>query len=222
MVAVAGDEGMPSARNGIIAPPVAALFAASGPATPSMRPVPNSSGRFDRRFSIAYDTKVEMMCAAPGKMPMKKPTTEPRGIGPAERRQSSRVGRSADSFGLMTSRMHLLLDVHQDLRDAEQAHRDGQEADTVPEVDAAVREPGEAGQVVDADHRDGESENDHHHRPQHRPRPHVGEHDEAEHHEGELLGRPERQRHARERGRQQHQAHHAQRPGDVGADRGDR
>lgn len=105
MVAVAGDDGMPRARNGIIAPPVAALFAASGPATPSIRPVPNSSGCFDRRFSMAYETNVEMMWAAPGRMPIRKPTTEPRRIGPTERVQSSRVGRSAESFGLMTSRI---------------------------------------------------------------------------------------------------------------------
>ena len=36
-----------------MAPPVAALFAASGPATPSMRPEPNSSGRLAKRFSRA-------------------------------------------------------------------------------------------------------------------------------------------------------------------------
>ncbi len=41
--------GMPSARVGTIAPPVAALFAASGPAMPSGQPVPNCSLFFDQR-----------------------------------------------------------------------------------------------------------------------------------------------------------------------------
>ena len=45
--------GMPSVISGMKAPPAAALFAASGPATPSMAPRPNRSGVFERRFSSA-------------------------------------------------------------------------------------------------------------------------------------------------------------------------
>ena len=37
--------------NGTMAPAVAPLFAASGPATPSMAPLPNCSGCFVNRFS---------------------------------------------------------------------------------------------------------------------------------------------------------------------------
>ena len=44
---------MPSVSSGIIAPPVDALFAASGEATPSIAPVPNLSGVFEMRFSTA-------------------------------------------------------------------------------------------------------------------------------------------------------------------------
>ena len=44
---------MPSASSGTIAPPVDALFAASGAATPLMTPVPNASGVFEIRFSAA-------------------------------------------------------------------------------------------------------------------------------------------------------------------------
>ena len=44
---------MPSVSSGIIAPPVAALLADSGPATPSIMPVPNFSGCRDRRRSSA-------------------------------------------------------------------------------------------------------------------------------------------------------------------------
>ena len=52
-MAVAGIEGMPSASNGIMAVPVMALLAVSGPATPAMAPLPNVSGRLERRFSTA-------------------------------------------------------------------------------------------------------------------------------------------------------------------------
>ena len=38
---------MPMVNNGTIAPPVSELFAASGAATPSIDPLPNSSGVFD-------------------------------------------------------------------------------------------------------------------------------------------------------------------------------
>ncbi|SIG57181.1 Uncharacterised protein [Mycobacteroides abscessus subsp. abscessus] len=50
--AVVADPGMPRLKRGTIAPPTPALFAASGPATPSIAPLPNSSFRFEIRFSM--------------------------------------------------------------------------------------------------------------------------------------------------------------------------
>ena len=50
---MAGIEGMPSASSGIMAVPVVALLAVSGPATPAMAPLPNCSGCFEKRFSMA-------------------------------------------------------------------------------------------------------------------------------------------------------------------------
>ena len=50
-MAVAGENGMPRDKSGTIAPAVAPLLAASGPATPSIMPVPNFSGVFETRFS---------------------------------------------------------------------------------------------------------------------------------------------------------------------------
>ena len=52
-IAVAGIEGMPSASSGIIAVPVTALLAVSGPATPAIAPLPNSSGCLENFFSTA-------------------------------------------------------------------------------------------------------------------------------------------------------------------------
>ena len=53
---------------------------------------------------MAYETKVEMMWAEPGMMPMKKPRAVPRRIGFTESRSSSVVGRRSRSFGFKTSR----------------------------------------------------------------------------------------------------------------------
>jgi hypothetical protein len=48
------EVGMPSVRSGISVAVMAALFAASGPATPSIAPtVPNSSLCFESFFSAA-------------------------------------------------------------------------------------------------------------------------------------------------------------------------
>ena len=52
-LAAVADDGTPSVRSGTRTPAVDALFAASGPATPSMAPCPNSSGCLLSRFSVA-------------------------------------------------------------------------------------------------------------------------------------------------------------------------
>src|SRR3989338_1842462 len=103
MTAGMGPEGTPSASIGTNAPDVAALFADSGPATPATAPWPNSSGRFESFRSRAYDTKLEMMWAEPGMIPITNPSTVPRPIGPALSFHSRRDGSSSPSFGLMTS-----------------------------------------------------------------------------------------------------------------------
>ncbi len=49
--AVTGFPGMPSDSTGMMLPATAALFADSGPATPSTAPLPKRSGCFEMRFS---------------------------------------------------------------------------------------------------------------------------------------------------------------------------
>ena len=53
MIAAVADVGKPSVNNGISAVVTDALFAASGAATPSIAPAPNSSGCFASFFSVA-------------------------------------------------------------------------------------------------------------------------------------------------------------------------
>ena len=52
-IAMTALAGIPRVRRGIKAPPVAALLAASGPATPAIIPVPNFSGYLETFFSTA-------------------------------------------------------------------------------------------------------------------------------------------------------------------------
>jgi len=51
IIAAVAEVGRPSARSGTRTPAALALFAASGPATPSIAPFPNSSLFFDNFFS---------------------------------------------------------------------------------------------------------------------------------------------------------------------------
>ena len=53
MIAAVAVVGRPSVRSGSSVPAAEALLAASGPATPSMAPLPNSSGCLDSFFSVA-------------------------------------------------------------------------------------------------------------------------------------------------------------------------
>ena len=53
MTAAVADVGSPMVSSGTSTPAAAALLAASGPATPSMAPWPNSSGCLLSRFSVA-------------------------------------------------------------------------------------------------------------------------------------------------------------------------
>ena len=52
MTAAVALVGRPSDSIGTSVPAAEALFAASGPATPSMAPWPNSSGCLESRFSV--------------------------------------------------------------------------------------------------------------------------------------------------------------------------
>jgi hypothetical protein len=51
MIAVELDPGTPSVKSGTMAPVEAALLADSGPATPSIAPLPKRSGVLETRFS---------------------------------------------------------------------------------------------------------------------------------------------------------------------------
>ena len=73
ITAVVALPGIPSARVGTIAPPVAALLAASAPAIPSIEPLPNSSGFFENRFASEYPIKDATVPPSAGRTPINDP-----------------------------------------------------------------------------------------------------------------------------------------------------
>ena len=81
---------MPSASSGTRTPAAAALFAASGPATPSIAPCPNSSGCLVSRRSTLYERTVGISAPPAGSAPSGKPSADPRSHGFQDRDQSAR------------------------------------------------------------------------------------------------------------------------------------
>ena len=67
---------MPNAKVGTIAPPVAALLAASAPAIPSTEPFPNSSGFLDHLFASEYPISDATVPPSAGNTPIKDPIPE--------------------------------------------------------------------------------------------------------------------------------------------------
>src|SRR3954453_2122722 len=76
-IAAVPEPGMPSASMGNSADVPEACAAVSGANTPSMRPVPNLSGSFEKRFARLYPMN-EAAMAPPGVMPSQQPMNEER------------------------------------------------------------------------------------------------------------------------------------------------
>src|SRR5688572_17500368 len=91
MIAAVAEVGRPSVSNGISAVVTDALFAASGPATPSIAPLPNSSGCLVSFFSVAYERNVGISAPPAGIAPNGTPNAVPRSHGITERLSSATV-----------------------------------------------------------------------------------------------------------------------------------
>ncbi len=109
--------------------------------------------------------------------------------------QSSRVGNKPVTFLIAALRVALVLEIGDDLAEAEHAHGDDDEADAVGELRQAERVARDAGVDVGADQPEQEPDHDHGAGVQERA---AGQHDrgdETEHHQREVFGRAELQRH---------------------------
>src|SRR4030042_2758421 len=91
-MAVGGAKGMPRTKRGMKAAWHAELLADSGPATPSMAPLPNSSGCLEMFLSIMYDEYVAITGAGPGTRPTPNPTAVPLKMDLIDLFKSSRDG----------------------------------------------------------------------------------------------------------------------------------
>ncbi len=129
--------GMPSVSSGMKAPPAAALLAASGPATPSMAPLPNAPGRFEMRLLDGVGRERGDHRAAAGQHAEEEAQDRAAHDRPVARRSSPRgVGHRLPMRAETISRWMLLLEIGEDLGDAEQPHDDGHEADAVEQLQA--------------------------------------------------------------------------------------
>ena len=169
-----------------------------------------------------------MVAPAPGSTPMMKPSTEDRPItGTISRTSSFETFMEPRRWLASRSsrRRRVVLgaqDGHQGFRQREGRHDEQQERDAVHEIDHAQREARHPLRLVRADGGEHEADDRHQQRLDHRAL--AGERrdsDEAQHHEREVVGRVERQRHARERRRRDEQEQRrddAAREGRVGRD----
>ena len=96
--AITGCAGRPSDSSGMNDVCAAALLADSGAATPSMTPVPNFFGSFERFFSTEYDVKLASTCPPPGSTPRTEPSAVPRRTGIRMRRKSSLLSQRPSTF----------------------------------------------------------------------------------------------------------------------------
>ena len=109
----------------------------------------------------------------------------------------------------------------QNLAQPEQADRDRDDADSIPQLGDVEGVAEVPGHIVDADGAEQEPEARHQQCARQRCRGHVGEKDQAEHKQRGIFRRPEAQRECGERRRDQRQHQHPERAGDPRADGGD-
>ena len=162
---------------------------------------------------------MEMIWADPGMMPMRKPRTVPRPIGLTESLNSSLGREEVAKLRFQDFPAVREPGGGQDLRYAEKAHGHGHDSDPVAQGDQAVRKTEIPAHLVDADHSEHQSENDHGQVLHDRPARHVAEDDEPAKKEAAIFRGAESEGEFRQRGRQKHQPHDAERPGDIGSDR---
>ena len=127
-------------------------------------------------------------------MPSIDPSPVARTIGPNDRRKSASEGSRRPIWPLHDVARLRVLQIAQDLGDAEHAHRQHREVDPVGQVLQPEREALLAGLEIGADRREQQAHHHHDDGLEHRA---AREHDrkaEAEHHQPEILRRAEQQR----------------------------
>ena len=197
--AITGCAGMPRVSIGMNEVWAAALLALSGPATPSIAPWPNSCGRAREPLLHRVGGEGGEHVAAAGQHAEDRAER-----GAAQHRRGDAAELLAGQPEVRDALDHhvagrLVLEVAQDLGDAEDADRDRDEVDAGVELEEAEGEARRAGVDVLADHAEQQAEHDHRQRLEDRAVRERDRGDEAEHDQREVLGRAEVQRGAGER-----------------------
>ena len=198
----------------------AALLADSGAATPSMAPLPNLSGVLEMPLLQAVRREARQHVPAAGE------DAEQRTHGGAAQ------DRHPDAPEVVLGEpepLHLLghedgvvalLEVADDLGDAEQADGQGHEVQAAVELADPEREPGNGGELVLADGAEQQPEHDHGERLDRRPAGQGNGGQEAQDHDGEVVRRTELQRGRREWRSEQRHCHGGHGAGEEGAEGG--
>ena len=156
MIAAVADVGSPSVSSGTSVPENEALLAASGPATPSIAPLPNSSGRLRQALLDGVGQERRQLGAAGRQRAEREPDRRRRAamastsadVGAAEPARRRGVLGVVELLGGLVGVEQLLLVAlaqlggHvQGLADGEQPDGDDDDVDAVAELVDAEREP---------------------------------------------------------------------------------
>ena len=107
------------------------------------------------------------------------------------------------------------------LGEPEEPDRERHDPDAVAQLDHAKGEAKIARHLIDAHHSEHEPERRHGEGLDHRSAAHVGEHEQPQEEQGEVLGRPQAEGEVGQGRRQQHEGDHRERARHEGANRGD-
>ena len=102
--AITALAGMPSVSVGMNLHWASALFADSGPATPSIAPLPKREGSFAIFFSIMYEENEAIAGPVPGSTPRNAPMPVPLTIGQKDAFRSALVGMRPVTLLVNTAR----------------------------------------------------------------------------------------------------------------------
>ncbi len=159
------------------------------------------------------------MAPVPGMQLAKKPMALPRRIGRIARFQSSLFGQQVRYLVDINGNFRGIFGHLEHLGEGEQAHRYAHETEPVQERGNPIGEPFDSGGGVHPDRPEEDPEGPGEEPLDHRVAHQGDDQGHAQRHQGEILRRAEADGEGGQRGRQEHQAEDAQRPGDEGADR---
>ena len=159
--AMTGLDGMPSVSTGMNEVCAPALLADSGPATPSMAPLPKRDGSLAIFFSRVYAAKDASTAPPPGRMPSAEPRPVPRRTAFQESLRSSLVGNRLPIGAMTAIAFVAIFQVGDDVDRSRNTHGHHDETDAVGELRQPEGEAELTGIDVGADQAEQQAQQDH-------------------------------------------------------------